>query len=447
MRVAHKALTATLAIAMLAGTAACGSSSDDGDAAAGGIYYLNNKPEIADSMKALAAAYTKETGVPFTVQTAASGTYQQSLKSELSKSQPPTLFQVLGQSGLDTWKDYAANMSDTEIYKQLNDPDLALKSDDGNEVLAVPVVTETYGIIYRKDLLQKYFELPNATIKDVKDINNFEALKTVSDEIQTNASALGVKGAFASMGFDASSNWRWSTHLASIPLAFEFAKDNVTKQPSSIKGTYLKQFKNITDLYLKDSTVPTSALSGKTMDDSLSDITTGAAVFFQNGSWSWPDLVSGGLKADQIGVLPIYTGIPGEEDYGMSTGSETFWCVNKQASEESQKATKDFLKWLITSDKGRETWSHTMGFTTPFKTFTGEYATDNPIVKAADEYQAEGKKNVQWAFLYDPSDEWKTNLGNSLLEYAQGTSDWDGVKKAFVDSWATEYETTKANQG
>jgi raffinose/stachyose/melibiose transport system substrate-binding protein len=88
-----------------------------------------------------------------------------------------------------------------------------------------------------------------------------------------------------------------------------------------------------------------------------------------------------------------------------------------------------------------------MGFTTPFKTFTGEYATDNPIVKAADEYQAEGKKNVQWAFLYDPSDEWKTNLGNSLLEYAQGTSDWDGVKKAFVDNWATEYETTKANQG
>ena len=95
-----KALAASLSVAMLAGMAACGGSSSSDTAQAGGIYYLNNKPEIANSMKDLAASYSKQTGVPFTVQTAASQTYQQSLKSELAKNQPPTLFQVLGPVGL-----------------------------------------------------------------------------------------------------------------------------------------------------------------------------------------------------------------------------------------------------------------------------------------------------------------------------------------------------------
>ena len=439
-----KALAASLSVAMLAGMAACGSSSND-TAQEGGIYYLNNKPEIAQSMKDLAQSYSKETGVPFTVQTAASQTYQQSLKSELAKNQPPTLFQVLGPVGLKDWNAYAADMSDTEVYKQLKDPSMALKSDDGSQILAVPVVNETFGIIYRKDLLKKYFEMPGASIKNVKGIKNFETLKTVADEIQKNKDRIGVKGAFTSMGFDPSTSWRYNTHLASVPLAYEFAQDNVTQQPATIKGTYLPEFKDIIDLYLKDSTTPTSALSSKTMDDALADITTGDAVFFQNGSWSWPDLVDGGLSADQIGVLPIYSGVPGEGDYGMSTGSETFWCINKKASPESQKATKAFLKWLITSDEGREAWSHTMGFTTPFKTFTGKYVTDNPIMKAADQYAAAGKKNLPWAFLYDPSQQWKDNLSNSILEYAQGTGKWDGVQSAFVDGWAKEVASSKSN--
>lgn len=445
MKIVKKVLTAAVAVTMISSMAACGSSSDSSDSA-GSIYFLNNKPEIANSMKALAKEYTKETGVKFTVETAASQTYEQTLKSELSKSQPPTLFQVLGQVGLENWKDYAANMSDTEMYKQLTDKSLALKLNGSSEVQAVPVVSETYGIIYRKDLLQKYFEMPGASITDVKDINSFSALKTVADQIQANKSKLGLKGAFTSMGFDASTSWRWNTHLASIPLAYEFAKDKVTKQPATIKGTYLKQFKAITDLYIKDSTVKASELSGKTMNDALSDINTGAAVFFQNGSWAWPDLQSGGLKADQIGVLPIYMGIPGETNYGMSTGSETFWTVNKQAPEASQVATKKFLKWLITSDYGRKTWADTMGFTTSFKTFTGKYETDNPIMKAAEEYQKEGKKNVNWAFLYDPSDEYKTNLSDSMLQYVQGTGNWESVKTAFVNGWATEYKTAQENQ-
>ena len=53
---------------------------------AGKVYYLNFKPEQADDWVALAEDYTAETGVPVTVVTAASGTYESTLKSEIART-------------------------------------------------------------------------------------------------------------------------------------------------------------------------------------------------------------------------------------------------------------------------------------------------------------------------------------------------------------------------
>ena len=51
----------------------------------GQVYYLNFKPEQDEQWQDLAKAYTDETGVPVTVITAADGTYEQTLKSEMAK--------------------------------------------------------------------------------------------------------------------------------------------------------------------------------------------------------------------------------------------------------------------------------------------------------------------------------------------------------------------------
>ena len=92
----------------------------------GQVYYLNFKPEQADQWVDLAASYTDETGVPVTVVTAASGTYEQTLKSEMAKSNAPTLFQVNGPVGLASWKDYCYDLKDSAVYKDLSSDDFAL---------------------------------------------------------------------------------------------------------------------------------------------------------------------------------------------------------------------------------------------------------------------------------------------------------------------------------
>ena len=438
-----KATVGLVAIAAmsLTGLAACGgSSADDGK---GKVYFLNFKPEAADQWVALAKKYTDKTGVQVKVQTAASGTYEQTLKSELAKSDAPTIFQVNGQVDYQNWKGYTADLKDTGIYNELNNKDSALK--DGDKVVGVPYVVEYYGIIYNKDLLKKYTELPGAKIKDAKEINSFDKLKEVSDDMQAKKDQLGIKGAFTSAGFDSSSDWRFKTHLANIPLSYEFKEDGVTTQPETIKGTYLPNFKNIFDLYLKDSTTAPSQLSSKTGNDANSEFALGEAAFYQNGTWAWTDLQKAGMKPDQVGMLPIYIGAKGEENQGLATGSENYLCINAKASEADQKASKDFLNWVVTSDEGIKALSEDMGFTTPFKTFD-KVKSDNPLVEEAVEDSNSGKEQVAWNFTMMPSEEWKNQLGQAMLAYAQGTGSWDDVRKAFVDNWKTEYDNAHANQ-
>ena len=424
---------AAMSVGMLA---ACGSDSSSSDGK-GKVYYLNFKPEANDAWQALAKKYTKKTGVEVKVQTAASGTYEQTLKSEIAKSEAPTLFQVNGPVGYQNWKSYTADMSDTEPYKELIDQSVALK--DGDKVVGVPYAMETYGIIYNKDILNKYIATDGAKIKSVDDIDNFDTLKAVADDMQAKKDELGIKGAFTSAGFDSSSDWRFKTHLANLPLYYEFKQDKITEQPETIKGTYLPQYKQIFDLYLKDSTTEPTQLSSKTGDDATSEFSLGEAAFYQNGTWAWSDLNKNGMKADSLGMLPIYIGVKGEEKQGLATGSENYWCINDKASDADKKATKDFLKWVITDKDGIESISSDMGLTTPFKTFS-DVKSDNPLTQAAVEDQNSGKTAVSWNFTMMPSEEWKNKLGSALLEYAQGTGDWNAVKTAFVDGWKTEYD-------
>lgn len=446
MRKSKRLLALAMSVCMLTCTCA-GCGEDDTKAPQGNttgrVYYLNFKPEQAEDWERLSKAYTDETGVPVSVVTAASDTYESTLKSEIAKTDAPTLFQVNGPVGLATWKDYCYDLSKTSLYANLKSDEFALK-DENDAVLGIAYVIETYGIIYNKALLNDYIETENAVIKSVNEINNFDTLKAVAEDIQSKREELGIQGAFASSGMDSSSDWRFKTHLANLPVYYEYVDEGIEKS-EAIKGTYLENYKNIWDLYINNSTVEPSLLSSKTGEDAASEFALGEAVFYQNGTWAYNDISGYEVADEDIGILPIYIGVEGEENQGLCTGSENYWCVNKNASQEDIDATISFLDWCITSDEGKRTLSEDMGFVTPFSTFTDEYVADNPLLKAANEYIAQGKKPVAWTFTTMPSEQWKDGVGSALLEYAQGTGEWSAVEDAFVGGWASEYKA--ANSG
>jgi len=401
----------------------------------GAVYYLNFKPEQATQWEELAREYTSQTGISVTVMTAASDTYEDTLRSEMEKAQAPTLFQVNGPVGLRTWRDYCLDLSGTALYRELKSDEFALK--DGQEVLGVAYAIETYGLIYNRELLSQYCDLPEAVISRPEEITNFETLKAVAEDIQARKEELGVLGAFTSAGMDSSSDWRFKTHLANMPIYYEY-RDRGVEVSETIEGTYLDHYRAIWDLYINNATCPPGMIGARSNEDALAEFALGEAVFFQNGTWVYDSLIQNGMEDEQLGMLPLYIGAQGEEEQGLTTGSENYWCVNKRASEEDIAATIAFLEWVITSDEGREALSGDMGFVTPFRTFDEGDTANNALQRAANEYLEAGKTPVSWSFTTIPSETWKNNVGAALLEYAQGTGDWETVRSAFVDGWAAE---------
>ena len=424
-------MVATMAVGAFVG---CGNSKDGGDSAksdSGKVYYLNFKPEADDAWQALAKEYTKETGVDVTVVTAASNKYEETLMAEMSKSEAPTLFHVNGPVGLKNWKDYAMDLSDTDVYKNLNGDEYALK--DGDEVKGIAMAVETYGIITNTKLLKE-------AGYTVDDIQSFDDLKKVAEDITARKDELGF-AAFTSAGMDDSSDWRFKTHLSNLPIYFEYQDENETST-DAIKGTYLDNYKNIFDLYINNSTCDPKELASKTGDDSEAEFINGEAVFFQNGSWEYGNVVGDKkLSADDVTMIPIYIGVGDEANQGLCTGTENYWCVNSTADEKDIQATLDFMNWCVSSDKGTTAMADDMGFVIPFKDAKD---TDNVFVQKDKEMQAAGKTTIPWDFTTIPSEQWKADLSSALTAYAAGTGTWDDVVSAFVDGWATEYKA--ANQ-
>ena len=428
---------------------------DSKEAASGSVYYLNFKPEQDQQWQDLAKAYTDETGVPVEVVTAASGTYEETLKSEIAKSDAPTLFQVNGPVGLAAWKDYCADLSGTDVYSHVKSDDFVLK--DGDEVKGIAYVLETYGLIYNKTVLNAYCGMDGAKVSSIDEINSFAKLKEVADDIQSRLAEVSeaagpeydLKGAFTSAGMDSSSDWRFKTHLANLPIYYEYKADGIGST-DAIKGTYLDNYKQIWDLYTTDSTCEGSMLASKTGDDATAEFGLGEAVFYQNGTWAYNDVAE--LGDDNLGMLPIYIGAEGEDKQGLCTGTENYWCVNNKASEADIQATLDFMYWCVTSEVGTKAMcggegampsgDAGMGFVIPFK---GNLESSNPLVNIANQYVADGYTPVAWTFSTMPSEEWKNGVGSALTTYAADQTDdnWAAVVSAFVDGWAKEAAASK----
>lgn len=419
-----KTIAILLALVLVVGLfAGCGKKS------AGSVYYLNFKPEADEAWQALAKTYTEKTGVKVTVVTAASGTYADTLTAELDKSEAPTMFQAGNQGAIDTFGDWCLDLRDTDVYKEMTTDAFNLKGTDG-AVLSIGYCYESFGIIVNKALLkQAGYELT--------DIKDFASLKAAADDIHARAAELGFD-AFTSAGLDVTSSWRFSGHLFNMPLFYQARDNGWTSQPSAITADYLDNFKAIWDLYTTDSATTGAALTTATGDQAKAEFGKGEAVFYQNGTWEYANLTGEkfGMNPADLAMIPIYCGVAGEEKTGLCSGTENCWAVNKKASEADQKATLDFMKWVVTSDEGTTMLAEQFG-PCPFK---NAKTPDNVFCADANALLAAGNYNVDWAFNWTPAvDDFRAGVVDALTQYVAGTGDWAAVETSIVDGWAAMY--------
>ena len=432
-------LSLTLCVGLLAG---CGSKKEEtpttstpavstpaASTEAGSVYYLNFKPEADAAWQELAKTYTAKTGVEVKVVTAASGNYSDTLTAEMAKSEAPTLFQCGNAQGLLDWGDYCIDFTGTKVLDEMTTSDFNL-TDETGAVKAIGYCYEAFGIIVNVELLEKAGHT-------LDEITNFETLKAVAEDIHARSAELGFD-AFSSAGLDGSSSWRFSGHLANMPLYYEFRDDGVTEQPATITGAYLDNYRNIWDLYINNSSIATTSLPTATGDMSSGEFKEGKAVFYQNGTWEYAGLVEAGMNPEKLAMIPIYCGVEGEEKAGLACGTENCWAVNAKASQADIDATLDFLYWVVTSDEGTEMMAKEFG-PIPFK---NAKESENVFFNDANEYMANGNYTVTWAFNHTPNvDSWRATVVTALAAYSADQTDanWANVVSAFVDGWAYEY--------
>ena len=426
-----KFLALMLALVMVLGLVACGEKApaDDGaEAAPGSVYWLNFKPESDEALQNIAALYTSKTGVPVKVTTAASGTYEETLTSEMDKDEAPTLFVVGNVPAVNSWGEFCYDLSETAVYNEMN-TDIAMYDAEG-KLCSIGYCVEAYGIIVNKTLLAEAGH-------SVEEITNFETLKAVVEDITARKDELGFS-AFTSCGMDDSSSWRFTGHLANLEYYYESvdAPEKWNTVPAELTGAYMDNYKALYDLMVSNSTVERSALAAGGFD-AAAEFKAGEAVFYVNGNWEWSGL-SEAFAEDEVAMIPYYCGVEGEENVGLNNGTENCWAVNAMASEEDIKATLDFMYWLVTDAEGAALAVETFGA----MPYAQAPASTNPFLKNSAAYSAEGKANMWWATNYQPDvNNYRSGLVSALNAYNADPSDanWEAVETAFVAGWATCY--------
>ena len=415
-------LCVTLCVGMLAG---CGGKDD----AKGSVYWLNFKPEADDLLNQIAKMYKEETGVDVKIVTAASGTYNQTLTSEMDKSAPPTMFVIGNAPGVKTWGDYALDLTGTAIANEL-DSDAYNLYDETGKLVSIGYCYECYGIIVNVDLLEQ------AGYK-VEDIKNFDSLKKAAEDIHARAAELGFD-AFTSNDMDSSSSWRYTGHMINLEYYYEEQAANTkwSDTPATITGAYMDNYRNLYDLAVNNSTVDRNSLATGG-HDAEAEFKDGKAVFFVQGSWEYGAVIDAVPSATMI---PYYCGVAGEEKAGLNCGTENCWAINAKASEADQQATMDFMVWMVTDPEASELLTNGEGGfgAMPYKSAA---ASANGFLALAAEMTANGNYVMDWATNYQPNvDDYRAALVSALNQYNADPTDanWALVVTAAIDGWAQQ---------
>lgn len=422
------------------------------------IYLLNFKPESANVFKKIAKAYEKETGIEVKVETAASGKYEETLSSEMLKSEAPSIFSINGPAGLKTWAETALPLNDTEaagynkllLYDNLANKEYALT--DKDQIYALPIALEGYGLVYNKLVFDEYFAQENrasklASINDVKSYDELEALvldlsKYISgDKVAKNAPNIErLTGVFAPVSLKTGSDWPYQTHLSSIAMFHEFTELGdkfLGMDTKEIEFKYASNMQKVFDLYVNNSETGKNKLGDVSYDDSLNAFATGKAAIIQQGNWIYSSVIGNEdatIGKNDLGMIPIYLGVEGEEAYGLAVGTENYWAINKKVSKTKINESINFINWLFTNENGMKYVTEELGFITPYSNF--ESTPTDPLAKSVlDTIQSKTVKPVTWSFSYYPNEAFKTDFGGNLLDYTTGKLSWDDVVSKVKDAW------------
>lgn len=389
----------------------------------GEVRILNKKYAQSAEFQSLANRFEEESGIRVTVDSPATGSYSETLAEEITGSRnDPTLFMLSGLKDFETYGTNCLDLSDCMAAGELLDDIYLLKGQNG-KAYGLACIVESYGLCVNTRLLKK-------AGYDISEIQSFADLRRIARDITDRKKELGFS-AFTSpsVGIGVSGDYRFSEHAPVVPLYYEL-KDNDFNIGLRLQGTYMDCFREYIDLYLNNSTVSRSEAADRSLEDAQKEFLMEKAVFHQDGSWNIGRIE--GVMGDEAAVIPLYMGLPGEENQGLNKTCSYYWCVNKYASKDDIEATLQFLYWTVTSEEGIRILNKDMGFLIPYRK---SGVPDNIFLETLCAGEAEGKEPINQYYKYGNYTNWTNSLRRSIRNYADGTGSWEEVEEAYKCLW------------
>lgn len=380
------------------------------------------KVEFKDQFEEVVALYHDENpDVTINVQTVGGGNdYAASLKSQMSSGDEPDIFNVGGPTEVEEYKDYLADLSDTEAAVAALEGTLNGVT-DGEQVLGLPYSQEGYGLIYNKSIFEE------AGI-NADELTTFEALEEAVATLDDQKEELGIEAVFA---FPAKELWVMGNHLANVYIAPEFESDiNSAYEAETINFDYADSMKRMLDLQSNYSVQPVLSLDYSQQVEQL--FSQEKVAIIQQGNWIYPTLeqMDVDFAENNVGMIPMP--VDGLEDH-LPVGVPQYWAVNKNSSEEVQQAAKDFLDWLYTSDAGKELVLNDFKFIPAYEGYDTAQISD-PLSQSVYSYSEEGK-TIGWTFLATPVGWNEDVLAVNFQRYINGDIEWQEVLDASKEEW------------
>lgn len=301
---------------------------------------------------------------------------------------------------------------------------------DGSQIKGMPVSVEAFGLMYNKKVLDQ----ASGGDFDPASVKTQDQLKSLMDKITSSGAA---EGAIHVSPMD----WSLGAHYTNI-----FFTDQSSDRDQRHK--FLKDLKNGTvnlsenkvfsgwmdtfDL-MKAYNINKSSPLSPVYDDGPTALATGQVGLWFMGNWAYPQIQELDPEG-QYGFLPVPIS-NNAEDYGnsqISVGVPSYWVVDaEQSTTDQQKAAKEFLNWMISSEDGQDYYVNKLNFLSVFDNFTAEPA--DSLSQSVLSYMKSGN-TLEWMNTYYPADAFPA-MGTSMQKYLADKINKSDLVKEFEAYW------------
>lgn len=362
-----------LALALVLGLTACGSSSSSEDTSSENgdevktIYIYQTKIEIQDALEAVTAKYTEtHPNVRFQIESTADG-YNTGLKAKFAGGEAPDIFSITGYSDALVWQSRLADLSDEPWVSDMIPAAQENVLIDG-QVLAFPLSVEAAGYVYNTALFQAA---------------GIDKVPTTREELADAVQKLSDSGVAAPIT-ECYMDWYQLGNFM-VNLGFAGQEDSKAFIDGLNDGTETfvgnPVFEELADYITFEYNLSTNP-STTDFNTQTSMVSSQDLAITIGGNWSQPtyDAVDPNLPVSLMGIP--YSSNEKENDQLYLVG--TYWGVNKDS--EALPEIKDFLTWLTTTDEGKECLTLDLQFIPAYNSIPADPDSIGALGQAVSDY-------------------------------------------------------------